>query len=449
MKRFFQILGIIIAIVIAYFIVLQLYPKNAGRFPFLVFLFFGDYYLWRSIREWVLRKGKAIGYLLTMLYWLPFGMLIVDTLLTLALHETVWNRPVEIYFYGFIFVVYVSKLIPILFLLLADIIRGLRYLLFKMRAKRRENVAVDTSKRITRSEFLKTTGLVSGGLLFSGLLVGMVKWAFDFKIHRHRVHLPNLPISFDGLRIVQISDIHLGSWASKQALREAIHRINELEPDLIFFTGDLVNSKTNEAFAFEEILAELRASTAIYATLGNHDYGDYVRWPSKAAKQENMQQLYDLYKRLGWELLNNENRIYDNGDGKLAVIGVENWGDFGRFSKHGDLGKAIVGAEDARVKLLLSHDPSHWDKVVTERFRDIDLTFAGHTHGLQFGIEIKNIKWSPAQYIYKHWAGMYEMFSPESQLQRLYVNRGLGNIGYPGRVGILPEITLMELMKGS
>jgi predicted MPP superfamily phosphohydrolase len=449
MKRFFQILGIIIAIVIAYLIVLQLYPKNAGRFPFLVFLFFGDYYLWRSIREWVLRKGKAIGYLLTMLYWLPFGMLIVDTLLTLALHETVWNRPVEIYFYGFIFVVYVSKLFPILFLLLADIIRGLRYLLFKMRAKRRENVAVDTSKRITRSEFLKTTGLVSGGLLFSGLLVGMVKWAFDFKIHRHRVHLPNLPISFDGLRIVQISDIHLGSWASKQALRESIHRINELEPDLIFFTGDLVNSKTNEAFAFEEILAELKAPSGIYATLGNHDYGDYVRWPSKAAKQENMQQLYDLYRRLGWELLNNENRIFDNGDGKLAVIGVENWGDFGRFPKYGDLGKAIIGAEDAHVKLLLSHDPSHWDKVVTEHYRDIDITFAGHTHGFQFGIEIKNIKWSPAQYIYKHWAGMYERFSPESQLQRLYVNRGLGNIGYPGRVGILPEITLMELTKGA
>ena len=147
-------------------------------------------------------------------------------------------------------------------------------------------------------------------------------------------------------------------------------------------------------------------------------------------------------------MLNNENRIYDNGDGKLAVIGVENWGDFGSFPKHGDLDKAIVGAEDARVKLLLSHDPSHWDKVVTERFRDIDITFAGHTHGFQFGIEIKNIKWSPAQYVYKHWAGMYERFSPESQLQRLYVNRGLGNIGYPGRVGILPEITLMELVKG-
>jgi predicted MPP superfamily phosphohydrolase len=448
MKKFFKILGIIIAIVVAYFIVLQIYPKNASRFPFLVVLFFADYYLWRSIRDWMQRKGEAVRYLLTMLYWVPFAMLIGATILTLFFDERFWNRPTEIYFYGFIFVAYVSKFIPILFLLLADVIRGLSYLLFKTRAVRRESTPDGEPKRISRSEFLKTTGLIGGGLLFSGLMVGMIKWAFDFKLHRHRVLLPNLPLSFDGLRIVQISDIHLGSWASKQALREAIHRINELEPDLIFFTGDLVNSKTDEAFPFEEILAELKAASGIYVTLGNHDYGDYARWPNKAAKEENMQQLYDLYDRLGWELLNNENRIYDNGDGKLAVIGVENWGDFGRFPKYGDLGKAIIGAEDARVKLLLSHDPSHWDKVVTERFRDIDITFAGHTHGFQFGIEIKNIKWSPAQYVYKHWAGMYERFSPESQLQRLYVNRGLGNIGYPGRVGILPEITLMELVKG-
>lgn len=209
MKRFFKILGIIIAIVVAYLIVLQLYPKNAGRFPFLVVLFFGDYYLWRSIREWMLRKGKALGYFLTMLYWLPFAMLIGATLLTLALHESFWNRSVEIYFYGFIFAAYVSKFIPILFLLFADAIRGLGYLLFKMRAKRRENTNDDNSRRITRSEFLKTTGLVGGGLLFSGLMAGMIKWAFDFKIHRHRILLPNLPISFDGLRIVQISDIHL------------------------------------------------------------------------------------------------------------------------------------------------------------------------------------------------------------------------------------------------
>ena len=448
MKKFFKILGIIIAIVVAYFIVLQLYPKNAERFPFLVVLFFADYYLWRSIRDWVLRKREAVRYLLTMLYWVPFAMLVGATLLTLVFDERYWNRPTEIYFYGFIFVAYVSKLIPILFLFLADIIRGLSYLLYRTRAVQRQKTAEGKPKRITRNEFLKTTGLVTGGVFFGALLTGMVKWVFDFKLHRISVHLPNLPASFDGLRIVQISDIHLGSWASKQAMREAIYRINELEPDLIFFTGDLVNSKTDEAFPFEEILAELKATSGIYVTLGNHDYGDYARWPNKAAKEENMQQLYDFYERLGWELLNNENRIYDNGDGKLAVIGVENWGDFGRFPKYGDLGKAIVGAEDARVKLLLSHDPSHWDKVVTERFRDIDITFAGHTHGFQFGIEIKNIKWSPAQYVYKHWAGMYERFSPESQLQRLYVNRGLGTIGYPGRVGILPEITLMELVKG-
>jgi predicted MPP superfamily phosphohydrolase len=359
-----------------------------------------------------------------------------------------WPDALRIYIFGFIFIAFAAKLLPIIFLFLADLFRGFQFVHKKALVLAKGDSNNDAGNKITRSQFLKRAGLVSGGVIFSGLFLGMLKWVFDFKIHRHTVNIPGLPYSFNGFKVVQISDIHLGSWSSKTALKEAIDRINELQPDVIFFTGDLVNDKTDEALPFEQILAKLRAKKGIYATLGNHDYGDYVRWPSKEAKAKNMTDLFDFYSRMGWKLLNNENQVFESHDGKLAVIGVENWGDFGRFPKYGDLQQAMNGAEDANVKLLLSHDPSHWDKVVTRDFQDIDITFSGHTHGFQFGIEIKNIKWSPAQYAYKHWAGLYEKASDKNKTQRLYVNRGLGTIGYPGRVGILPEITLMELKRG-
>ena len=206
-----------------------------------------------------------------------------------------------------------------------------------------------------------------------------------------------------------------------------------------------MNYKTDEALSFEEIFSHLKASKGIFATLGNHDYGDYTRWPSSEAKAQNMTDLYDFYKRLGWKLLNNQNELITKDGNQIAVVGVENWGAFGRFPKYGDVEKALVGTEQSPVKLLLSHDPSHWQEIIKKDFPDIDITFAGHTHGFQFGFEFKGIKWSPAQYVYRHWAGLYEHMNMAGKPQYLYVNRGLGTIGYPGRVGILPEITLFEL----
>jgi len=214
----------------------------------------------------------------------------------------------------------------------------------------------------------------------------------------------------------------------------------------IFFTGDLVNYKTGEAYRFENILNKLKAGYGIFATLGNHDYGDYTRWPSQTAKMKNLTDLYEFFDRLGWKLLNNEHHLLENEDGQLAVIGVENWGAYSRFPKYGDIEKAAAGTEDAAVKLLLSHDPTHWDVVISKKYPDIDVTFAGHTHGFQFGIDTRRVKWSPAQWVYKHWAGMYQNPAATEKPQYLYVNRGLGTIGYPGRVGILPEITLFELL---
>lgn len=448
MKNIFKILAISIAIVVGYFIVLQLYPKNAGRYPFLIALLASDYYLWITIKNWVNSRKPLLKYLLGFLYWSPFIFLIGSTVAMYFSPTDDWNHLFKLYLFGFIFMAYASKVLPIIFLLLADLFRVFQFVNKKAHKVSVSNKNQEGGNKITRSQFLRKTGLISGGLMFSTLLLGMLKWVFDFKIHHHKIRLPHLPISFNNLKIIQISDIHLGSWATKASLLEAVDRINELKPDLIFFTGDLVNYKTDEAFPFENILSRLKAEKGIFATLGNHDYGDYMRWPSAEAKEQNMTDLFDLYKRIGWKLMNNENQVFENSDGKIAVIGVENWGDFGRFPKYGDMEKALPGTEDAAVKLLLSHDPSHWEKIIIEEYPDIDITFAGHTHGFQFGIEIKNIKWSPAQYIYKHWAGMYFNPQPKLREQRLYVNRGLGTIGYPGRVGILPEITLIELQTG-
>ena len=447
MKKTIKLLAILVAIIAGYFIILQLYPKNAGRYPFLVLLLAGDYYLWASFKDWIKNRRPFFKYLLGLLYWLPFLLLIFTTVYTFYHAPEYWNQALRIYLFGFIFVAFAAKILPIIFLLLADLFRGVQFINKKAVSIAKTEPVKSEANKITRSQFLKKAGLISGGIMFSGLFVGMLKWAFDFKIHRQTVKIPGLPDSFEGLKIIQISDIHLGSWGSKTALQEAVDRINDLQPDLVFFTGDLVNYKTDEAFPFEPILVKLKAKKGVYATLGNHDYGDYTRWPRKKAKEQNMIELYDFYQRIGWQLLNNRNEIHEHTDGKLAVIGVENWGDFGRFPKYGDLSKALIGAEDADVKLLLSHDPSHWDKIVSKEHPDIDLTLAGHTHGFQFGIEIKNIKWSPAQYAYKHWAGMYERINMNDKPQRLYVNRGLGTIGYPGRVGILPEITLFELRR--
>lgn len=445
MKKILRILAILAFLVIAYLLVLELYPKNANRFPFLVLLLAGDYYLWNSIKNWIKRRKPFFSYLLGFLYWLPFLLLIGTTIVLLMVAPESWNPFFRIYLFGFIFVAYAAKIIPLIFLAIADLVRGIQHLYHRSSSIKSKKSHHSRSKKITRSQFIQQAGLISGGIMFAGLFAGMIKWAFDFKIHRHRISLPNLPQSLNNLRIVQISDIHLGSWASKTALSEAVRKINELEPDLVFFTGDLVNYKTDEAFPFESILKGLKAHMGVFATLGNHDYGDYTRWPSKQAKAQNMQDLYDFYKRIGWRLLNNENLVYSKSDGKLAVIGVENWGDFSRFPKYGDLPKAMKGAEDANVKLLLSHDPSHWDKIVSKKYHDIDLTFAGHTHGFQFGLEIRNVKWSPAQYVYKRWAGLYPNSDLKDKRQFLYVNRGLGTIGYPGRVGILPEITVFDL----
>lgn len=335
-----------------------------------------------------------------------------------------------------LFIIYLSKLFGVVILIIDDLKRVVTWL-----ARKTLSVKSISGKgeKITRSEFLSKSAMISVALPATTLGFGIIAGAHDYRIRKKTITFPNLPHAFDGIRIAQLSDIHTGSFFDKTAVRGGIDMLLDEKPDIIFFTGDLVNNEAKEIKDYAGILSKVSAPLGVYSTLGNHDYGDYRSWPSEKAKKKNLFDLIEAHKKLGWDIMLNENRRIKVSGEEIALIGVENWGA-GRFSKYGDLKKSYLGTEDLPFKILLSHDPSHWDAQIRPDFKDIDLTFSGHTHGFQFGIEIGDFKWSPSQYLYKQWADLYR----EGQ-QYLYVNRGFGYIGYPGRVGILPEITIIEL----
>jgi predicted MPP superfamily phosphohydrolase len=283
-------------------------------------------------------------------------------------------------------------------------------------------------------------GLFSGFLPFFVIVYGIFKSLYHFKIHSHTLQFTNLPASFNGLRIVQISDIHLGSYNYRyDILERAVKKINDLQPDYIFITGDLVNNYAWELRGWEKVFNTLKAKKKKYSILGNHDYGDYSEWNSPEEKKENLEAIKQFYSNINFKLLLNEAAIITNkSNEKIVVIGVENWGKL-PFKQYGDLKKAIEGVETIPFKILLSHDPSHWIEEVVNK-TGISLTLSGHTHGMQAAFQYKNFQWSPIKFKYKHWAGLYQQGK-----QHLYVNRGLGWLGFPGRLGMRPEITLIEI----
>ncbi|WP_303312608.1 metallophosphoesterase [Hymenobacter sp. BT730] len=294
---------------------------------------------------------------------------------------------------------------------------------------------------ISRSEFLSRLALVVGSLPFISLVWGMAKGATDYQVKRVTLRFPNLPASFHGFKILQISDLHTGSFQSKEPLQRAVRMINAQKADLVFMTGDLVNNVATEVEEHIDTLAQIQSELPIFSILGNHDYGDYVEWESPEAKRANLQRLMNNHAKIGWRLLMDEHHQIERNGEKIAVLGVQNWGAQMRFPKYGNLAQAHAGSQEAPFKILLSHDPSHWDAQVVN-YPDIDLTLSGHTHGMQFGVNLPGFKWSPVQYAYKEWAGLYQRGQ-----QYLYVNTGLGFLGYPGRVGFLPEITVFELQR--
>jgi uncharacterized protein len=295
---------------------------------------------------------------------------------------------------------------------------------------------------MTRSTFLRNLAIGAGGSIFGLVLYGASN-RYNYKIRDIKVPIPDLHPDLAQLKIVQISDVHSGSFTSVADVQKGIDLINGLKPDIIFFTGDLVNNLATEMKDYVAVFSQLKAPLGVYSTLGNHDYGDYIFGPNDAeAKAKNLQDLKNIHAQMGWQLLLNENKIIKFGNTEFALIGVENISGSRGFHTYGDLKQAYAGAENIKHKILLSHDPSHWDKQVKEQFNDITLTMSGHTHGMQFGIEIPGwIKWSPIKYVYPQWAGLYK----ENGCY-LYVNRGFGFLGYPGRIGILPEITHLQFV---
>ena len=435
---------LIAAIVLAgiFFVLRSALPKYTGFLPFFLILLLLDVYLWYSVKNNFSPKKTAIKYLVIGLYWFPLMLLVSSIVSGFAVPFREWNIPYRTYLMGFVTTAYVSKFIFIIFLFISDVIRILQFGFLAV--IRRSGIKFNEIRRL---KSLIIPGWIFGTGFFLLLMCGMVFWNFDFRIKQETIRLPELPASFNGTRIIQVSDIHLGNWGCPEKLRKAVEIINSEDPDIVFFTGDMVNYTSYEAYEFANILKEIKAPFGIYAIMGNHDYGDYVAWPSPEAKRKNLDYLNEIYKYMGWKLLLNEHIIIHHGSDSIAVIGVENWGGTKRFPRLGDLDKATKGTENMAVQLLLTHDPSHWEKIVKKEFKNIDITFSGHTHGFQFGLECFGIRWSPSQYIYNEWAGLYCEPVSGSHPQYLYVSRGLGSVGYPGRIGILPEITLIILKK--
>jgi len=335
-----------------------------------------------------------------------------------------------------VFMSYTAKLVAVVFVFFDDIRRVLS--LFFAGRRRRYERRVAAGQKMPRSKFLARSAVVMATLPIVTMSFGIVRGAYDYRIRRRRVYLPNLPKQFEGIKVAQLSDIHSGSFYDKVAVKGGIEMLMAEKPDMIFFTGDLVNNQTKEVSDYFDLFSKVKADLGVYSTLGNHDYGDYMAWSSVTAKNNNLKDMIKVHERMGWDLLMNENRSVRIGSDQISVLGVENWGA-GRFAKYGRLDQTALNAE-GDVKLLLSHDPSHWDAQVREQQPDIDITFSGHTHGMQLGVEIGDFRWSPSKYIYKQWADLYQ-----ENNQYLYVNRGFGFLGFPGRIGILPEITIMEL----
>jgi predicted MPP superfamily phosphohydrolase len=293
-----------------------------------------------------------------------------------------------------------------------------------------------------RNVYVSEVAVVLAGIFFLIILFGLTRGRHFYKLKRETLYFPDLPEAFDGFTITQLSDVHSGSLSDVKGVQKGLDMADAQNSDLLLFTGDLVNNMASEMTPWIPLFAKLKAPYGKYSVLGNHDYGDYIRWESETAKNANLNHLKEIHAEIGFRLLLNESVTISKQGQSIALIGVENWGK-GGFHKYGDLKRAATGVPDNAFKILMSHDPSHWDEVTVDHDQHVHLTLAGHTHGMQFGIELFGFKWSPVKYVYKQWAGLYEQDG-----KYLYVNRGFGYHGLKGRVGIWPEITVLTLKRG-
>ncbi|MCD4734707.1 MAG: metallophosphoesterase [Bacteroidales bacterium] len=439
MKKWVVISIILVVIVVLYFFIDHFYPKSSGRYPVLLFLTALDLYLYFKFKQGFRKKHPIAFFFLKPIFWLPLILIGIVLILTPVAPLYLWPKLLRIYTPAIALVGFSVKISMAIFIGMADLLW-----VFQKRKKpgHSEN---NTTYCITKKNLYRA-GLFSGLMVLIALIAGMTYGIYHFKVHEITLQVKNLPDDLDGFRIVQVSDLHLGSWISPSRLEEAVEIINGLNPDIFIFTGDLVNYSSDETCGFVDILKGIEAKYGKFSITGNHDYGHYRSWPSKEARQSDVDRLFDYHKKAGWTLLLNSNKTITINNSKIAILGVENWGELERFPKYAKLEKAFKGTHKADTRILLSHDPSHWIQKVIPFEGDILVTFAGHTHGFQVGAEFWGIKFSPAKYLYKYWGGLYEQDNEVTgKTQYLYVNRGLGSLGYPGRLGIWPEITLLTL----
>jgi predicted MPP superfamily phosphohydrolase len=406
---------------------------------FLLVLFAADYYILQGLQAAFKKRAFPRKKWFWVLYWLSAVFFIGILLLGIYSPLNAGKRAGLLFGYALVFICKVSFLI---FIFIDDIRRGITYL-FRKNKQSTTAVAPAIFEAIPRSQFLMQAGLLSGIVPLVAIKLSMNKGCYDYHVRYVDLYLPNLPKAFDGMKVGQISDIHSGGFYNKTAVKGGVDMLQREKPDVTFFTGDLVNGAAWEMKDYQDIFAKVKAPLGVYSTLGNHDYGDYGTWPSLAAKQKNNADIIATHKNMGWDILIDENRRLKIGNEEIGILGIGNWGEMSRFPKYGKMEDAVKNTDDLPIKLLLSHDPSHWRAEVIPKYPQIDAVFAGHTHGLQFGIRTKEFQWSPIEYVYAEWAGLYR-----EKHQQIYVNVGYGFAGFKGRVGILPEITIFTLKTG-
>ena len=398
-----------------------------------LFLFVVEIYAYQVVRTLV--KAKAI----LVSYQIISALLLVFIVYSFTQFDrSVGQTSQTMRTMGLLLLIYLPKIILTLVLFGEDIFR-IGFGSVNHFAKFNDSVDFFASRR----KFVSQIGLGLAAIPFLSLLYGETIGKYNYKVIKQRIFFPDLPDAFDGFTITQISDVHSGSFDNPEKINYAIDLVNEQNSDMILFTGDIVNTHAKEMHPWIDTFKKIKEHKyGKYSVLGNHDYGEYISWPSEAAKEENFQNIKNLYGQIDFKLMLNEHTLIEKGTDKIALVGVENWGH--NFKKVGDINLASANLTKEDFKILMSHDPSHWDYEVKNHDKNFQLTLSGHTHGMQFGIEIPGvIKWSPIQYIYKQWAGLYENMG-----RFVYVNRGFGFHAYSGRVGIMPEITVIELKKG-
>jgi uncharacterized protein len=409
-------------------------------YVFVALIFIADIVVYRRIGLLLAKRNKYIKIPFYTLFWSVPVFISAAFLYLFSMVKKTDNPDLYVWFsylFGAFLIIYIPKLVFLVFSF-GDAIRNM---LLRLRDKLRPQHHPRKGEPITRAHFLGRVGLIAAAIPFTSMVYGMARGRFNFYVKHVPVAFDSLPDAFSGLKIIHISDIHLGNFNQQyHRLFPIIDMINDEQPDLILFTGDLVNNFGAETIGWSPVFSKLKARYGKYSILGNHDYGNYSRWPSPQDKQRNFQQILQAHERFGFKLLNNEHVRISHSGQTLVLAGVENWGK-PPFPRYGDIEKTLDGVGADEFTVLMSHDPDHWEAEVVPR-TNVDLTLSGHTHGMQMGISYKNLKWSPAGWKYKHWDGLYQQGE-----RSLYVNRGLGFVGIPMRIGMPPEITLLELRK--